>query len=98
MKEEIEVRIELVEDESKENGIDYAKVRKVIKDDQEKLLSRNDILEKQGYKEDNSLKRMDDIEIKKLRAISIALSNISLQNLQAIFIFPILQQPYIKIE
>jgi hypothetical protein len=98
MKEEIEVRIELVEDESKENGIDYAKVRKVIKDDQEKLLSRNDILEKQGYKEDNSLKRMDDIEIKKLRAISIALSNISLQNLRAIFIFPILQQPYIKIE
>ncbi|CAA3001074.1 Hypothetical predicted protein, partial [Olea europaea subsp. europaea] len=66
MKEEIEVRIELVEDKSKENGNDDAKVREAIKDDQEKVISRDDILEEQGYEEDELLKRMDDIEIEDL--------------------------------
>ncbi|CAI9786105.1 unnamed protein product [Fraxinus pennsylvanica] len=66
MKDGIEVRIELVEDKSKENGNDDTKVREVIKDDQGKVLSRDDILEEQDYKENESLERMDDIEIKEL--------------------------------
>ncbi|XP_022897991.1 calponin homology domain-containing protein DDB_G0272472-like isoform X1 [Olea europaea var. sylvestris] len=66
MKKGIEVRIELVEDGSREKGNDDDKVREAIEDDQDKVFSRDEILEQRGYGEGESSERMDDIEIEEL--------------------------------
>ncbi|KAL2511693.1 Uncharacterized protein Adt_17293 [Abeliophyllum distichum] len=64
--EGIELRIEFMEDGSRENGNDDAKFRETIKDDQEKVVSTEETLKERGYEEDESLERMDDIEIEEV--------------------------------